>query len=154
MCFLLDLVRKKKKKKNIINIQFNKIGYFFKKKNGQNSPQNIKKGIFVTKITNAFDFSSQKSKKKSVMFFSDFSHGITLLHSPVHSSTCSTLPVGPSSQPATARPPLLYSSVSEQKGFVILNHNCLPNNQNSHNVWIPNPKYPIFFMEGPIKKQA
>ena len=65
----------------MINIQFNKIGYFFKKnqKNGQNSPKNIKKGIFVTKITNAFDFSSQKSKKKSAMFFLDFSHGITLL---------------------------------------------------------------------------
>ena len=76
MCFLVDLVRGKKK--IIINIQFNKIGYFFKKsKNGQNSPKNIKKGIFVTKITNTFDFSSQKSKKKSVMFFSDFSHGIT-----------------------------------------------------------------------------
>ena len=55
----------KKMKKIIINIQFNKIEYFLKKsKNGQNSPTNIKKDIFVTKITNTFDFSSQKSKKK------------------------------------------------------------------------------------------
>ena len=35
-----------------------------------------KKNIFVAKITNTFDFSSQKSKNKSVVFFSDFSHGI------------------------------------------------------------------------------
>ena len=63
MCFLVDLVRKKIEEKNYHH--FNKIGYFFKKsKNGQNSPKNIKKGIFVTKTTNNFDFSSQKSKKK------------------------------------------------------------------------------------------
>ena len=53
-----------KEKKIIINIHFNKILYFLiKSKNGQNSPKNVKKGIFVTKITNTFDFSSPKSKK-------------------------------------------------------------------------------------------
>ena len=43
----------------------------------KNHQKKGKKAIFVPKITNAFDFSSQKSKKKSVVFFSDFSHGIT-----------------------------------------------------------------------------
>ena len=63
MCFLVDLARKKKIKKIIISIQFNKIGYFFKnKKNGHNSTKNIKKVIFYTTITNTFDFSSKKSR--------------------------------------------------------------------------------------------
>ena len=45
MCFLVDLVVEKKK--IIINIQFNKIGYFLKKtKNGQNSPKKYQKWYF------------------------------------------------------------------------------------------------------------
>ena len=36
-----------------------------------------KKVICIPKITNTFDLSSQKSKKKTVVFFSDFSNGIT-----------------------------------------------------------------------------
>ena len=43
----------------------------------QKSKKKIKKVIFVTKIPNTFDFSTQKPKKKLVMFFSDFSHGVT-----------------------------------------------------------------------------
>ena len=43
----------------------------------KNHRKKSKKVIFVPKITNTFDFSSQKSQKKSVVFFSDFSHGIT-----------------------------------------------------------------------------
>ena len=71
MCFLVDLVQKKKK--IITNIKFNKIGYFLKKsKHGQNSPKNFKKGIFVTKINNTFDFSSQKSKKNRSCFSQTF----------------------------------------------------------------------------------
>ena len=42
----------------------------------KNHKKNLKI-IFVPKVTNTFDFSSQKSKKKLVVFFSDFSHGIT-----------------------------------------------------------------------------
>ena len=34
--------------------------------------KNIKKGIFVTKITNTFDFSSQKSKKNRSCFSRTF----------------------------------------------------------------------------------
>ena len=41
-------------------------------KNGQNSPKNIKKGIFITKVTNTFDFSSQKSKKNQSCFSRTF----------------------------------------------------------------------------------
>ena len=62
-----------KQKIIIINIQFNKIGYFLKtSKNRQNSPKNIKKGIFVAKITNTFDFSSQNSKKNGLVFLGLF----------------------------------------------------------------------------------
>ena len=43
----------------------------------KNHQKKIKKVIFGPKITNTFDFSSQKSQKKSVVFFLDFSHGIT-----------------------------------------------------------------------------
>ena len=43
----------------------------------KNHQKKSKKAIFVPKITNTFDFSGQKSIKKSVVFFSDFSHGIT-----------------------------------------------------------------------------
>ena len=54
MCFFVDLVQKHQHpfKKKMIFLQK-------KSKNGQNSLKNVKKGIFVTKITNTFDFSSQ-----------------------------------------------------------------------------------------------
>ena len=48
----------------------------------KNQQKKFKKVIFDTKIPNTFDFWSQKPKKKSVMFFSDFSHGITHLYTP------------------------------------------------------------------------
>ena len=35
------------------------------KKYSQSSPKNVEKGIFVTKITNTFDFSSKKEKEKN-----------------------------------------------------------------------------------------
>ena len=71
MCFLVDLVRERKKKLSSISILtkfYISLIFFF---NGQNLPKNVKKGIFVTKITNTFDFSSQKSKKKNWLCFSE-----------------------------------------------------------------------------------
>ena len=50
----------------------------------KNHQKKSKKAIFVPKITNTFNFSSPKSQKKSVVFFSDFLHGITPL--PLHST--------------------------------------------------------------------
>ena len=42
--------------------------------NGQQPPKKSKKGIFVPKITNALDFSSQKLKKKNRSCFSQTFH--------------------------------------------------------------------------------
>ena len=67
----------------------NKLDLRFPKKINKkvkNHKNKVKKGIFIPKITNSLDFSSQKSKKNSVIFFSDFSHGITLL--PFDESFC------------------------------------------------------------------
>ena len=47
---------------------------------GKKSAKKVKKVIFIPKITIPFEFSSQKSKKKLVIFFSDFSHGFTQLY--------------------------------------------------------------------------
>ena len=44
----------------------------------KNHKKSQKKVIFIPKITNTLDFSSKKSKQNPVIFFSDFSHGITL----------------------------------------------------------------------------
>ena len=55
-----------------------KIKFLDKFKSGQKSPKKVQKIFFVTEMTNTFDFSGQKSKKKSGVFFSDFSRGITL----------------------------------------------------------------------------
>ena len=73
MCFLVDLVQKKNLKKISSKSSLTKLDISLKKlKNGQNSPKNIKKGIFVTKITNTFNFSSQKSKKNRSCFSRTF----------------------------------------------------------------------------------
>ena len=43
----------------------------------RNHQKKVQQAIFIPKITNAFDFSNQKSKKKLVIFFSYFLHWIT-----------------------------------------------------------------------------
>ena len=55
------------------------ISYKFFLKWSKITKKKFKKVIVVPKITNTFDLSSQKSKKNLFLFFSDFSHGITLL---------------------------------------------------------------------------
>ena len=44
----------------------------------KNPAKKSNKKDLVPKIINTFDFSSQESKRKLVVFFSDFSHGLTL----------------------------------------------------------------------------